>query len=163
MCSSFIPRLQSFELSCSPTLYGTHACYTQDINGWLFHAARCPTKQGCLKILEQKMKPTKPAAFESLMKKPLRLWAHCGQPPNTVIMDQTTTNGAESTMNMIGKQVRAQSQAPNRSNLFNLCSVAPKYPSTVLCLSCVLMCWWGFRPRQCVICFVWGKAGGYVA
>jgi len=34
-------------------------------------------------------------------------------------------------MNMIGKEVRAQSWAPNLSNL---CTVAPKYPSTVLCL-----------------------------
>jgi len=63
--------------------------YTQGINGWLFHAARSPTTKGCQKILEQKMKPDRPQAFESLSPKPLRSWAHCGQPDDTVIMDQT--------------------------------------------------------------------------
>ena len=53
------------------------------------------------------MKTTKRQAFESLMKRPLRAWAHCRQPSDTVITDQATTNGAEVTMNMIGKEIRA--------------------------------------------------------
>ena len=56
----------------------------------------------CENILKTKMKPLKPLAFECLMKRDPKQWAHWAQPLGAAIMDQVTSNGAESTMNMIG-------------------------------------------------------------
>ena len=81
-------------------------CPSQTVNGWLFQAARAPTQLQCENILLTQMKPFKPQAFESLVKRDPKQWAHWAQPLGTAIMDQVTSNGAESTMNMIGPAVR---------------------------------------------------------
>ena len=81
-------------------------CPSQTVNGWLFQAARAPTQLQCENILQTKMKPFKPLAFESLMKRDPKQWAHWAQPLGAAIMDQVTSNCAESTMNMIGHAVR---------------------------------------------------------
>lgn len=78
----------------------------QTVNGWLFHAARAPTKRQCENILTTKVQPAKPQAAESLLSRDPTKWTHYAQPEGAVIMDQVTSNGAESTMNMIGHEVR---------------------------------------------------------
>ena len=77
-------------------------CPSQTVNGWLSQAARVPTQLRCENILKTKMKPFKPLAFESLMKRDPKQWAHWAQPLGAAIMDQVTSNDVESTVNMIG-------------------------------------------------------------
>ena len=107
VCSSCVRamRYELMSILVSPSALRT-VCPSQTVNGWLFQAARAPTQLQCENILQTKMKPFKPLAFESLMKRDPKQWAHWAQPLGAAIMDQVTSNGAESTMNMIGPAVR---------------------------------------------------------
>jgi hypothetical protein len=67
-----------------------------------------------MNLLTTFVKPTKPLAFDSLVKRAPSQWTHWAQPPDTVIMDQVTSNGAESTMNMIGHEVSILVLFPRR-------------------------------------------------
>ena len=63
----------------------------------LFQAARANTQLQCENILKTKMKPFKSQAFESLMKRDPKQWAHWAQPLGAAIMDQVTSNGTSRT------------------------------------------------------------------
>lgn len=80
----------------------------QAVNGWIFHAARAPTKQKFVDIMENNVKPSKPQAFEALMASDLTKWAFHAGPPDRVIGDQTTSNPVEQNMNMVGALVRVR-------------------------------------------------------
>eukprot|EP00904_Undaria_pinnatifida_P003990 jgi/Undpi1/13592/HiC_scaffold_9.g03246.m1 len=79
----------------------------QAVNGWIFHAARCPTAQQFHDIMEKHVKPTKPIAFAGLMALDLKRWAFHAGSADTVIGDQTTSNPVEQNMSMVGAQARA--------------------------------------------------------
>ena len=86
----------------------SHCCVypSQTVNSWLFAAARTPSQRQCVATLDKYMKPFKPQAYASLMARDPKQWAHWAQPLEVVCADQVTSNGAESTMNMIGHAVR---------------------------------------------------------
>eukprot|EP00903_Cladosiphon_okamuranus_P019104 g17579.t1 len=74
----------------------------QDVNGWIYHAARAATRGQFDAIMKTNVKPTKPQAFQALMSSNLTKWAfHAGR-PGRVTGDQTTSNPVEQNMNMIG-------------------------------------------------------------
>lgn len=77
----------------------------QVVNGWVYHASRAPNQVKFNEIMEEKVKPTKPLAYEALMRLDLKRWTHHAGPQDTVIADQTTSNPVEQTMSMIGKNV----------------------------------------------------------
>lgn len=55
----------------------------------------------CLHDVEKKF----PKNYSFLMKHPLNTWTHHASPKDLVILDTTTSNNAESTINMVGAQV----------------------------------------------------------
>jgi hypothetical protein len=76
-----------------------------------------------MNLLTTFVKPTKPLAFDSLVKRAPSQWTHWAQPPDTVIMDQVTSNGAESTMNMIGHEVSTLVLFPRRKHFLSFWEV----------------------------------------
>eukprot|EP00904_Undaria_pinnatifida_P003993 jgi/Undpi1/13595/HiC_scaffold_9.g03249.m1 len=76
----------------------------QAVNGWISHAARCPTAQQLHDIMEKHVKPTKPFALAGLMALDLKRWAFHAGPADTVIGDHTTSNPVEQNMSMVGAQ-----------------------------------------------------------
>ena len=89
-------RYELMSILVSPPALLT-VCPSQTVNGWLSQAARVPTQLRCENILKTKMKPFKSQAFESLMKRDPKQWAHWAQPLGAPIMDQVTSNGTSRT------------------------------------------------------------------
>lgn len=71
----------------------------------VYLAAKAPTE----KLFEALLQPLKrdiPKAYDQLMTIPRELWTHHKTNADHVVFDQVTSNLAESTINMIGKEVR---------------------------------------------------------
>lgn len=77
----------------------------QTVNSAIFEAARAPTKSGFNAIMDKRVKPFKPAAFAQLIARNHATWTHYASAQDTVILDQVTSNPAESTMHMVGAAV----------------------------------------------------------
>ncbi|CAM9210391.1 unnamed protein product, partial [Laminaria digitata] len=77
-----------------------------NVNGWIYHASRAPTKVKFSEIMEQQVKPTKPLVYEALMGLDPKRWTHHAGRQDTVIADQTTSNPVEKNMSMIGNEAR---------------------------------------------------------
>lgn len=77
----------------------------QVVNVAIFEAARAPKRSICDKILEKRVKPYKRQAFDQLVARDAASWTHHASAQHTVILDQVTSNVAESTMHMVGAEV----------------------------------------------------------
>lgn len=77
----------------------------QTVNTAIFQAARVAKKSGFTAIMDKQVKPFKPAAYEQLMDRDHATWTHYACAQDTVILDQVTSNHAESTMHMVGAAV----------------------------------------------------------
>lgn len=78
----------------------------QTVNSSIFFASRAPTYQKLLDIMDTKVLPTKPVAYDALIKTPLDQWTHHAGPPDTAIGQQSSLNLAEQNMFMVGFEVR---------------------------------------------------------
>lgn len=56
----------------------------------------------------EEIKVSYPSNYEALMSKPLHKWAHHAAPKDLVLLDTVTSNNAESTIAMIGSEVRGE-------------------------------------------------------
>ena len=72
------------------------------VNTAIFQAARAAKKSVFTSIMDNRVKPFKHLAYEQLMKRDLGTWTHHASAQDTVILDQVTSNPAESTMHMVG-------------------------------------------------------------
>lgn len=77
----------------------------QTVNNWLYHAARAPTYNAFIAIMDKEVLPFKPLAYAAMMAHPRERWTHHAGPEDTVIADQTTSNPVEQNMNMVGPEV----------------------------------------------------------
>ena len=77
----------------------------QSVNTAIFQAARAAKKSVFTSIMDNRVKPLKHLAYEQLMKRDLGTWTHHASDQDTVILDQVTSNPAESTMHMVGARV----------------------------------------------------------
>lgn len=76
--------------------------------GIVFRAAIEPTEPS-FEAAMQELQREKPKVAEALRARPQSMWAHHAAAQNTVIMTQTTSNVAESTMHMVGPEVNYDS------------------------------------------------------
>ena len=72
----------------------------------IYNAAKAPTKELFNELLKQ-FKEAKPKDYTTLMENPVE-WTHHATPGHHVVLDQVTSNLAESTINMIGQKVGAR-------------------------------------------------------
>ena len=77
----------------------------QTVNTAIFEAARAPKKSSFTSIMDKRVKPFKPVAYEQLMQREHATWTHYASAQDTAILDQVTSNAAESTMHMVGAWV----------------------------------------------------------
>ena len=61
----------------------------------------CALFDECLQEVEKRF----PGNFSFLMSHPLETWTHHASPKDLVLLATTTSNNAESTINMVGAQV----------------------------------------------------------
>ena len=73
----------------------------------IYNAAKAPTKELFNELLKH-FQAEKPKEYSTLMGIPIESWTHHATPGHHVVLDQVTSNLAESTMNMIGQKVGAR-------------------------------------------------------
>lgn len=111
----------------------------QVVNVAIFEAARAPKRSICDKILEKRVKPYKRQAFDQLVARDAASWTHHASAQHTVILDQVTSNVAESTMHMVGAEVSDARCAICQSRCSNsdfFVAESPVQKST-RCCSCI--------------------------
>lgn len=90
---SFLLILSFFPLASRPYRTG---CELRQLD-----AARAPKGSGFHVIMDKRMKPFKPVAFAQLIDRDHATWTSYASAQDTVILEQVTSNPAESIMHMV--------------------------------------------------------------
>lgn len=77
----------------------------------VYKAAKMPTRALFDEAMEE-IKTRYPTNYQFLMSKPLGTWTHHAAPKDLVLLDTTTSNNAESTIAMIGREVGSEVYVP---------------------------------------------------
>lgn len=75
------------------------------VNTAIFEASKTPNRNTFLKIMEERVKPAMPHAYDHFAKVDPRLWTHHASSQTTRVGDQSTTNLVESNMQWLSDDV----------------------------------------------------------
>ena len=77
----------------------------QVVNQAIFDASKTPNRATFVKIMEEKVKPAMPHAYDHFAKVDAKLWTHHASSQTTRVGDQSTTNLVESNMQWLSDEV----------------------------------------------------------